>query len=181
MAFGPSTDVYISSCLAVSIDTMISVEPYSERYLIDAMDVWNQVVSDGIAFPQTDLLTEKEADAFFSSQSFTGVVVEDGSVLGLYILHPNNLGRCGHIANCSYAVSRDMRGKHIGEMLVNHSLRMAHERGFRLIQFNAVVVSNIHAIHLYERCGFKRIGTVPGGFRMDDGTYSDIILFYHEV
>lgn len=166
---------------AVSIDTMISVEPYSERYLKGAMDVWNQVVSDGVAFPQTDLLSEKEADVFFSSQSFTGVAVEDGSVLGLYILHPNNLGRCGHIANCSYAVSREIRGKHIGEMLVNHSLKMAHEKGFRLIQFNAVVASNIHAIHLYERCGFKRIGTVPGGFRMDDGTYSDIILFYHEV
>lgn len=160
---------------------MITIEPYSGTHLKGAMDVWNQVVADGVAFPQTDLLDEQDADSFFRLQTFTGVAVEDGSVLGLYILHPNNLGRCGHIANCSYAVSRDLRGKHIGEMLVNHSLSTAREKGFRLIQFNAVVVSNTHAIHLYERCGFRRIGTVPGGFRMDDGSYSDIVLFYHEV
>ena len=31
-----------------------------------------------------------------------------------YILHPNNIGRCGHIANASYAVSSKSRGLHIG-------------------------------------------------------------------
>ncbi len=160
---------------------MITIEPYYPRYLEGAMKIWNQVVSDGIAFPQVDLLNEEDAGLFFSSQTFTGIAVDGDSVLGLYILHPNNVGRCEHIANCSYAVARDVRGKHIGEMLVNHSLKIAHEMGFRLIQFNAVVASNIHAIHLYERCGFKRIGLVPGGFRMDDGSYSDIILFYHEI
>lgn len=145
------------------------------------MKIWNQVVSDGVAFPQLDTLDETDADPFFSSQTFTGVAVEGDTVLRLYILHPNNIGRCGHIANCSYAVAGDMRGKHIGEMLVRHSLETAREKGFRLIQFNAVVASNVHASHLYERCGFRRIGSVPGGFRMDDGSYSDIILFYHEL
>lgn len=33
-----------------------------------------------------------------------------GKVYGLYILHPNNVGRCGP----SYAVSSDVRGRHIG-------------------------------------------------------------------
>lgn len=160
---------------------MVDIIPYSVKYCEGARRIWNQVVEDGVAFPQTDLLRPTEADEFFSSQSFTGLAVEGSDVLGLYILHPNNIGRCGHIANCSYAVDRETRGRHIGEMLVEHSLRMAREKGFRIVQFNAVVASNVHAIHLYERCGFMRIGTVPGGFRMDDGTYSDIILFYHDV
>lgn len=85
---------------------------------------------------------------------------------------------------CSYsadAVRKDMRGEHIGEKLVQHCLEMAHEKGFRILQFNAVVANNIHAIHLYERLGFIRIGMVKGGFRMPDGSYEDIILFYHEV
>ena len=32
----------------------------------------------------------------------------------------------------------------------------------RVLQFNAVVESNIHARHLYERLGFVRVGSEPG-------------------
>ena len=48
---------------------------------------------------------------------------EDGKIFGLYILHPNNVGRCGHICNASYAVSSDARGRHIG----NYSWRLPDE------------------------------------------------------
>lgn len=37
------------------------------------------------------------------------------------------------------------------------------------MQFNAVVASNTHALHLYERIGFTRLGVILGGFRMPDG------------
>ena len=30
-----------------------------------------------------------------------------------------------------------------------------------MLQFNAVVVGNIHARHLYERLGFQPLGTIP--------------------
>jgi L-amino acid N-acyltransferase YncA len=145
--------------------------------------LWNQVVEDGVAFPQEDVLTKDEADAFFRSQTYTGVAEDaaSGEIVGMYILHPNNVGRCGHICNASYAVRRDLRGVHIGEQIVKDCLAKAHDKGFRILQFNAVVANNIHAIHLYERLGFQRIGTVPGGFHMPDGSYEDIILFYHSV
>ncbi len=104
-----------------------------------------------------------------------------GKVLGLYILHPNNVGRCGHICNASYAVSSDARGKHIGEQLVLDCLKKGNELGFRVLQFNAVVESNIHARHLYERLGFKQLGTIPGGFRMKDGHYENICPYFHEL
>ena len=55
------------------------------------------------------------------------------------------------------------------------------ERGFRILQFNAVVATNIHARHLYERIGFHLLGTVPGGFRLKSGEYDDICLYYIEV
>lgn len=146
-----------------------------------AADIWNQVVDDGIAFPQEEGLTADEADEFFRQQSYTGVAEDQdsGRIVGLYILHPNNVGRAGHICNASYAVRKDIRGEHIGGKLVKDSLEKGHEKGFRILQFNAVVASNTGAIELYEYLGFQRIGTVPGGFRMIDGTYEDIILFYH--
>lgn len=146
-------------------------------------DIWNQVVEDGNAFPQEKTLSYEAADAFFMNQTYTGTAIDTDTneIVGMYILHPNNVGRCGHIANASYAVKKDVRGEHIGEKLVKDCLRMAHEKGFRILQFNAVVSNNIHAIHLYERLGFTKIGTVPDGFHMPDGSYQDIILFYHAV
>ena len=58
-------------------------------------------------------------------------------------------------------------------------LKMAKEKGFRVMQFNAVVASNTHALHLYERIGFTKLGVIPGGFRMPDGHYEDIIPHYY--
>ena len=143
--------------------------------------IWNRVVEDGVAFPQLDGLTEEEAIHFFAEkQSFTGVAQDDdtGEVVGLYILHPNNIGRCGHIANASYAVRADRRGQGVGEALVRHCLDKARELGFRVMQFNAVVASNTHALRLYEKLGFVRLGVIPGGFRMKDGHYEDIVPHY---
>ena len=99
----------------------------------------------------------------------------------MYILHPNNIGRCGHICNASYAVRKDMRGLHIGEMLVKHCMKMGKKFGFRILQFNAVVKSNAGALKLYEKLGFVRLGTISKGFEMNDGHYEDIIPHYHEL
>lgn len=96
-----------------------------------------------------------------------------------FIFHPNNVGRCGHIANASYAVDSACRGKHIGEQLVSDCLVQAKNNGFKLMQFNAVVESNTHARHLYKRLGFVQVGMIPNGFLMKDGSYQNIFLYYH--
>lgn len=167
----------------MDIEMDINIREYTKKDSEAVMKIWNQVVEDGVAFPQEEPLQEDNSDDFFSQQTYTGVAEDNdsGEIVGMYILHPNNVGRCGHICNASYAVRKDIRGEHIGEKLVKDCLAMAHEKGFRILQFNAVVANNVHAIHLYERLGFTRIGTVPGGFHMPEGSYEDIILFYHKV
>ena len=159
----------------------IEITAFNRKYIEAAIGIWNEVVEEGIAFPQEELLDVKSGADFFESQSFTGLALDDKSdeVIGLYILHPNNVGRCGHISNASYAVKRGVRGKHVGEKLVLHCLSKAKELGFRILQFNAVVASNIHARHLYQRLGFVELGVIPGGFRMPDGNFVDIVPQYH--
>ena len=161
----------------------IRIREYKKEDVNEAVNIWNQVVEDGEAFPQMELLTEKTGDEFFRGQSFTGIAYDEdtGEIAGLYILHPNNIGRCGHICNASYAVRRDLRGQHTGEKLVTHCMKKGRELGFRILQFNAVVASNRYALRLYEKLGFIRLGTIPGGFLMKNGHYEDIILCYHEL
>ena len=157
----------------------MTVRQYTDSDIPAMIEIWNEVVEEGAAYPQEDFLNEKTGAEFFASQSRCGVAAdEDGTVVGMYILHPNNIGRCGHISNASYAVSSKHRGKHIGEALVKDSLSAAAELGFRVMQFNAVVESNIHARHLYERLGFTQLGVIPGGFRMKDGQYVNICPYY---
>lgn len=157
------------------------IRQYRQNDIPDMITIWNEVIEEGVAFPWEECLDMESAAAFFAEQSHTAVAEIDGKIRGLYILHPNNVGRCGHLCNASYAVSSDFRGQHIGEQLVLDSLKKGRELGFRVLQFNAVVESNIHARHLYERLGFTQLGTIPGGFRMKDGHYENIYPYYHEL
>ena len=158
----------------------ITVREFRSEDTKDAIAIWNEVVDQGKAFPQLEDLGVEDGEAFFKEQSYTGIAVnENDEIVGLYILHPNNIGRCGHICNASYAVKRAIRGQHIGEKLVLDCLAKAKEKGFKVMQFNAVVATNTHALHLYKRIGFTQLGVIPGGFRMPDGHYEDIIPHYY--
>lgn len=161
----------------------IVVRAYRNEDILQMNLVWNEVVEDGIAFPQTEILDRAGGEKFFSSQSYCGVAedTESGEIVGLYILHPNNVGRCRHISNASYAVSSSSRGKGIGEMLVKDCLVQAKNCGFKILQFNAVVKTNTAARHLYEKLGFVQLGTIPQGFLMKDGSYEDICPYYRMI
>ena len=158
----------------------LKMRAYTKADILPAIEIWNSIVEAGEAFPQMESLSTETGDTCFTEQSFTGICVDEDKkeVVGLYILHPNNVGRCGHICNASYAVKDTMRGQHIGEILVKHCIEKGKELGFRILQFNAVVKTNIPALHLYQKLGFTPLGVIPEGFLMKDGHYEDIIPHY---
>lgn len=158
----------------------LAVRAYQPEDVPALVEIWNEVVEQGVAFPQITPLTNESGADFFAQQSFTAAAydTETAEVLGMYILHPNNVGRCGHLCNASYAVKATCRGQKIGEQLVRHCLKQARQLGFRILQFNAVVKENHAARNLYKKLGFVELGTVPEGFQKKDGTYADIVLYY---
>ena len=162
---------------------MMIIREYQQADLNQMVEIWNNIVREGIAFPQEDILDLNSGAAFFASQTRSGVAVDQDNeqIAGLYILHPNHIGRCGHICNASYAVNTQYRGQKIGRALVLDSLKEAKKYGFRIMQFNAVVESNSRARYLYESLGFHQIGVIPGGFRMKDGSYANICPYYYDL
>ena len=90
---------------------MLKIRKFEEKDLPEMVEIWNHVVKEGNAFPQEEYLNEETGKEFFSSQSFSAVAEDEetGGIVGLYILHPNNIGRCGHISNASYAVKFGLR------------------------------------------------------------------------
>ncbi len=123
---------------------MIEIRKFEPDDTDAAVKIWNEVVDDGIAFPQLDELDHESGLAFFEEQTYTGIAVDSDTneIVGLYILHPNNIGRCGHICNASYAVSSAHRGKQIGEFLVTDCIKRALNlilRFFSLMQLLQVI------------------------------------------
>lgn len=138
----------------------ITVREYGENDINGMISVWNEVVRDGVAFPQTEELDFESGKKFFAEQTCCPVATdENGEVLGMYILHPNNVGR----------------------KLVSDCLERAKKYGFKILQFNAVVRANKPARKLYESLGFVKLGVIPKGFLMKDGHYEDICPYYKEL
>lgn len=46
----------------------IKIREYTTEDAKAASEIWNQVVDDGVAFPQEEDLTEESGDAFFKEQ-----------------------------------------------------------------------------------------------------------------
>ncbi len=159
---------------------MIKVKPFERDVAEQAIAVWNKVVEDGCAFPQEIPFTIEQGIEFFESQTFTGVAydVETDEVVGIYIMHPNFVGRCSHICNTSYAVKAGKRGMGIGSLIVTHSMETARKYGFKILQLNAVIASNTPALNLYKKLGLVPLGAIKDAFRNKNGEYEDIIPHY---
>lgn len=118
---------------------------------------------------------------WFADYMDTFVVEEQGKILGTYIIKPNQIDLGNHIANCSYMVSPNAQGKGVGKLLCEHSLAFGKEQGYRAIQFNIVVSTNIAAIKLWQKYGFQIIGTTPEAFRHQSLGFVDAYIMYKRL
>ena len=93
-------------------------------------------------------------------------------------MRPNQEGGGNHICNCGFAVMTTKTRNGIGRKMLNHSLNLAQEMGFKGMQFNLVVSNNKWAIKLWESEGFKIVGQIPSAFNHpNDGLIDAFIMF----
>ena len=62
----------------------MEISAYNIKYLDQILELWNNIIEEGIYFPQIEKLTKENADSYFKSQDFTGIAVEDGEVYGVH-------------------------------------------------------------------------------------------------
>nr|WP_268821581.1 N-acetyltransferase [Octadecabacter dasysiphoniae] len=85
-------------------------------------------------------------------------------VLGTYYIKTNYSGGAAHVCNCGYVTSIAARGRGIARAMCTDSLEHAAHLGYRAMQFNLVLVSNVGAVALWQKLGFKIEGTLPAAF-----------------
>jgi L-amino acid N-acyltransferase YncA len=147
--------------------------------------IWNifhQIVLAGDTYAFDPQMPREEALAYwFRADTHAYVAEDDGCVVGTYILRPNQSGPGSHVANAAFMVARDAEGAGVGRRMAEHCLTEARRMGFRAMQFNFVVSTNVRALHLWKQLGFKIVGTLPGAFRHPEKGYVDVYVMYRSL
>ncbi len=128
--------------------------------------IFHTVVSAGetYAYP-VDITFEQARSLWTTAPSRCFVAQADADVLGCYMLKPNQAGPGNHVANAGYMTADHARGRGVASALCEHSLASARTAGFLAMQFNCVVSSNEIAVRLWQKHGFRIVGTLPKVFR----------------
>jgi L-amino acid N-acyltransferase YncA len=152
----------------------------------DSEEIWQifrAVVRPGDTYALDPQISREEALAYwFAPRTETFVAIEDdGRVVGTYILRPNQSGPGAHVANAAFMVEPAARGHGLGRAMAEHCLTEASELGYRAMQFNFVVSSNVPAVKLWQQLGFEIVGTLPGAFRHPSLGYVDAYVMFRNL
>ncbi|MBP5857750.1 GNAT family N-acetyltransferase [Marivibrio halodurans] len=149
---------------------MADIRAYEDRDWPAVWAILQPIFDAGDSYPYPGDIAEEEARRLWTRAPEASFVAEEkdaeGStrILATYFLKPNQSGRGAHVCNCGYATDPAARGKGLATALCRHSQDEARARGYRAMQFNFVVATNVGAVRLWQREGFAIVGTLPGAF-----------------
>ena len=162
---------------------MILIRKYEEK---DKEEIWKiieYVISKGDSFTYApDTSREFALEDWCSSDKETFVAADkDGKILGTFYIKTNQAGLGSHIANGSYMVSPESRGKGVGRLMGEYSIEEAKRLGFHAMQFNFVVKTNERAVSLWKSLGFEIIGEIPDAYRHLENGLTNAYIMYRKL
>jgi GNAT superfamily N-acetyltransferase len=127
-------------------------------------------------------ISAEDAVAFWCAPGKSVFIAEDdGVAIGTYYIRPNQGGGGAHVCNCGYATAESARGRGVARAMLEHSLGQARALGYRAMQFNFVVSTNMRAIDTWTRAGFETVGRLPGAFLHPTEGYVDALVMYRSL
>ena len=94
----------------------------------------------------------------------TFVAHEGNRILGTYYMRANQAGGGAHVCNCGYMTAASATGRGVARAMCADSLSRALAAGFKAMQFNFVIESNVRAVALWHAFGFVEVGRLPRAF-----------------
>lgn len=141
--------------------------------------IFHEIVAAGETYAYDPQTTKEDAFTLWMTLPHkTFVIEENGTVLGTYYLKRNQAGPGGHVCNCGYMVSPEARGKGLATSMCEHSQKTAIELGYKAMQFNLVVETNLGAIRLWRKLGFEIVGRLPKAFMHGNKGLVDALIMY---
>jgi L-amino acid N-acyltransferase YncA len=159
-------------CIGSSVQLLpvafpLQIRPFEAPDWPAVWELLEPVFRAGDTFPHDPAITEAQARASWLEQTQSVMVAAEaaGSLVGTYYIKPNTLCLGAHVANAGYVVAQRCRRQGVGTHLCQHSLQTARRLGYRAMQFNLVVSTNLAGISCWQTNGFHVVGTLPGAFR----------------
>jgi L-amino acid N-acyltransferase YncA len=149
------------------IESKIVIEPFRDHHWLGFWPIFSEIVAARESYAYDDGLSQDEARRLWIEQPPGRTVVAidgNGTVLGSAKMGPNRSGPGSHVATASFMVGSAIRGGGIGRLLGEYALDWARAQGYRSMQFNAVVETNVGAVQLWQKLGFEIVGRVPEAF-----------------
>jgi L-amino acid N-acyltransferase YncA len=144
--------------------------------------IFRDIIATGDTYPFAPDTPRADAVAYWFGPGVTSYVIEsEECVVGMYKIVPNQPGLGAHVANASFMVARSSSGRGAGRQMGLHCLRAARRSGFRAMQFNFVVSTNLPAVALWRSLGFAIVGTLPGVFKHEDLGYVDAYVMFRSL
>ncbi len=160
----------------------ITIRKYREEDKDQIWEIIKNVISQADSFTYVpDTTREFALDDWCHPEKATYVAISGDEIIGTYYLKANQFGLGSHIANGGYMVSPDARSKGVGRLMGEHSLETAKQMGFRAMQFNIVVKSNVMAVNLWNSLGFEIIGEIPEAYRGKHDGFTDAYIMYKKL
>ena len=142
--------------------------------------------SDNVTFgPEGVPVTLEQEKAFlatFSEKSLYPMFVGriDGEIVTLANLGGNDRPRLRHNAEIGISVLKKYWNCGVGKKMMQVMIEHAKSTGIIENLFLKVRSDNVNAIHLYESCGFKTVGTYPRQMKIYQ-VYYDTLLMYCQL
>lgn len=145
---------------------MIEIRPAAASDFDAMWPIFQEVVATEATYMFAANTSQDDALAYWFGAGVRSYVAEqDGEVVGMAKVVPNQRDLGAHVANASFMVAAHASGKGIGRRLGEHCLREAKLAGYLAMQFNLVVSTNTAAVGLWRSLGFAIVGTLPKVFR----------------
>jgi len=155
------------------------IRPAEERDRAAIWSIMQPIVRGGETYALPRGMGQADALAYWlAPDGETFVAEEGGEVLGTYTLRPNRAGGGDHVCNCGYMTAAHAAGRGVARQMCAHSLDHARTRGYRAMQFNFVVSTNVRAIRLWEGMGFATLARIPEAFRHPTRGFVDALLMH---
>lgn len=158
------------------------IRPATRRDEDGIWQIFQAVILPGDTYVFDPNMSREEALAYWFAPGIRTYVFEQaGVVVGTYILRPNQPALGAHVANAGFMVSPASRSSGVGRQMGEHCLDEARRLGYRAMQFNFVVSTNEAAVRLWQRLGFRIVGTLPGAFRHAGLGYVDAYVMFRDL
>ena len=87
--------------------------------------------------------------------------------------------RMNHRGDFAVSVLKEYWNQGVGSQLLQAILEFAKENDFEMIDLQ-VRSDNLHAVHVYEKFGFEKVGTHPAFFKLD-GEYIPFVFMCKKI